>query len=87
MTNKEPLTDEQIIMLANDAMFDMLIQGEVTGYVSLPDVHLAIGRAIEQAHGIGIKNWKTFTFAKPLNATLLPKCLAALAASDLYQRT
>ena len=56
MTNKEPLTDEQIIMLANDAMFDMLIQGEVTGYVSLPDIHLAIGRAIEQAHGIGMKN-------------------------------
>ena len=56
MTNKEPLTDEQIVMLANDAMFDMLIQGEVTGYVSLQDIHLSIGRAIEQAHGIGMKN-------------------------------
>jgi len=56
MTNKEPLTDEQIVMLANDAMFDVMLQGEVSGYVSLQDIHLAIGRAIEQAHGIGIKN-------------------------------
>jgi hypothetical protein len=55
MTNKEPLTDEQVIMLANDAMFDVMLQGEVSGYVSLQDIHLAIGRAIEQAHGIGIK--------------------------------
>ena len=56
MTNKEPLTDEQIVMLANDAMFDVMLQGEVSGYVSLQDIHLAIGRAIEQAHGIGMKN-------------------------------
>ena len=56
MTNSQPLTDEQVIMLANDAMFDVMLQGEVSGYVSLQDIHLAIGRAIEQAHGIGMKN-------------------------------
>jgi len=56
MTNNEPLTDEQVLMLANDAMFDVMLQGEVSGYVSLQDIHLAIGRAIEQAHGIGMKN-------------------------------
>ena len=56
MTNSQPLTDEQIVMLANDAMFDVMSQGEVSGYVSLQDIHLAIGRAIEQAHGIGMKN-------------------------------
>ena len=51
----EPLTDEEIIMIANDAMFDAMAQGMHTGYVSLQDIHLAIGRSIEQAHGIGLK--------------------------------
>lgn len=72
MTNNEPLTDEQLIMLASDAMFDVMLQGEVSGYVSLQDIHLAIGRAIEQAHGIGMKNWNALTFANASSATTLP---------------
>jgi hypothetical protein len=36
-------------------MFDVMTYAMTTGYMSLQDVHLAIGRAIEQAHGIGIK--------------------------------
>ena len=75
MTNNEPLTDEQVIMLANDAMFDVMLQGEVSGYVSLQDIHLAIGRAIEQAHGIGMKNWNVLTFVNASSATTLPACL------------
>jgi|GEM_PF-3553405 len=55
MTNKEPLTDEEIIVLANDAMFDVMAEGMTTGYVTLQDIHLAIGRTIEQAHGIGVR--------------------------------
>ena len=55
MTNEEPLTDEEIIMIASDAMFDVMAQGIQTGYVTLQDVHLAIGRSIEQAHGIGLR--------------------------------
>jgi len=42
-------------VLANDAMFDVMAEAMTTGYVSLQDIHLAIGRSIEQAHGIGIK--------------------------------
>lgn len=57
MTNKllEPLTDEMLCEIAADAMFDVMTYAMTTGYMSLQDVHLAIGRAIEQAHGIGIK--------------------------------
>ena len=55
MNDKQPLTDEDIIVLANDAMFDVMTQGMVTGYVTLQDIHLAIGRTIEQAHGIGFR--------------------------------
>jgi len=51
----EPLTDEMICELAADAMFDVMTYAMTTGYMSLQDVHLAIGRAIEQAHGIGIR--------------------------------
>jgi hypothetical protein len=55
MNDREPLTDEEIIVIANDAMFDVMAQGMQTGYVTLPDIHLAIGRSIEQAHGIGLR--------------------------------
>jgi len=57
MNNKplEPLTDEMLCEIAADAMFDVMTYAMTTGYMSLQDVHLAIGRAIEQAHGIGIK--------------------------------
>ena len=75
MTNNEPLTDEQVIMLANDAMFDVMLQGEVSGYVSLQDIHLAIGRAIEQAHGIGMKNWNVLTFVNASSVMTLPVSL------------
>ena len=51
----KPLTDEMMCEIAADAMFDVMTYAMTTGYVSLQDVHLAIGRAIEQAHGIGIK--------------------------------
>jgi hypothetical protein len=51
----EPLTDEMLCEIAADAMFDVMTYAMTTGYMSLQDVHLAIGRAIEQAHGIGIK--------------------------------
>jgi hypothetical protein len=51
----EPFTDEMICQIAADAMFDVMTYAVTTGYMSLQDVHLAIGRAIEQAHGIGIK--------------------------------
>jgi len=55
MNSIEPFTDEQIVMLASDALFDVMQASISTGYISLDDVHLAIGRAIEQAHGIGVK--------------------------------
>jgi hypothetical protein len=57
MTNAplEPFTDEMICEIAADAMFDVMTYAMTTGYMSLQDVHLAIGRAIEQAHGIGLK--------------------------------
>jgi hypothetical protein len=55
MNSPTPLTDDQIITIANDAMFDVMVWGMQTGYVTLPDIHLAIGRAVEQAHGIGVK--------------------------------
>ena len=57
MTNNilEPLTDEMMCEIAADAMFDVMTYAMTTGYVSLQDIHLAIGRAVEQAHGIGIK--------------------------------
>jgi hypothetical protein len=57
MTNDilEPLTDEMMCEIAADAMFDVMTYAMTTGYVSLQDIHLAIGRAVEQAHGIGIK--------------------------------
>lgn len=55
MNDKEPLTDDEIILIASDAMFDVMAQAIETGYVSLQDIHLAIGRSIEQAHGIGMK--------------------------------
>ena len=51
----EPLTDEMLCEIAADAMFDVMTYAMTTGYMSLQDVHLAICRAIEQAHGIGIK--------------------------------
>lgn len=51
----EPLTDEMLCELAADAMFDVMTYAMTTGYMSLQDVHLAIGRAVEQAHGIGVK--------------------------------
>jgi len=51
----KPLTDEMLCEIAADAMFDVMTYAMTIGYVSLQDVHLAIGRAIEQAHGIGIK--------------------------------
>jgi len=64
MINTEPLTDEMMCEIAADAMFDVMTYAMTTGYVSLQDVHLAIGRAVEQAHGIGIKQWKGLTFAR-----------------------
>jgi hypothetical protein len=51
----KPLSDEMMCEIAADAMFDVMTYAMTVGYVSLQDVHLAIGRAIEQAHGIGIK--------------------------------
>ena len=51
----EPLTDEMLCELAADAMYDVMVYGMNVGYVTLQDIHLAIGRAVEQAHGIGIK--------------------------------
>ena len=53
--NQEPLTDEMLCELAGDAMYDVMVYGMTVGYVTLQDIHLAIGRAVEQAHGIGIK--------------------------------
>jgi hypothetical protein len=50
-----PLTDEMLCEIAADAMYDVMVYGMNIGYVTLQDIHLAIGRAIEQAHGIGVK--------------------------------
>ena len=55
MSNMDPLTDEQVIIIAADALLDVMQAGVSSGYITLNEVHLAIGRAIEQAHGIGIK--------------------------------
>ena len=52
---QEPLTDEMLCEIAADAMYDVMVYGMNIGYVTLQDIHLAIGRAIEQAHGIGVK--------------------------------
>ena len=53
--SSEPLTDEMLCELAADAMYDVMVYGMNVGYVTLQDIHLAIGRAVEQAHGIGVK--------------------------------
>ena len=52
---QEPLSDEMICDLAADAMFDVMTYAATIGYVSLQDIHIAIGRAVEQAHGIGVR--------------------------------
>ena len=51
----EPFSDEILCQIAADAMFDVMQYAATTGYISLDDVHIAIGRAVEQAHGIGTK--------------------------------
>ena len=53
--SSEPLTDEILCELAADAMYDVMVYGINVGYVTLQDIHLAIGRAVEQAHGIGVR--------------------------------
>ena len=53
--SSEPLTDEMLCELAADAMYDVMVYGINVGYVTLQDIHLAIGRAVEQAHGIGVR--------------------------------
>ena len=55
MKNEEPFSDEQLLEIVADAVFDVMTYAMTTGFVSLEDMHLAIGRAVEQAHGIGVK--------------------------------
>ena len=76
--SSEPLTDEMLCELAADAMYDVMVYGMNVGYVTLQDIHLAIGRAVEQAHGIGVKQWNALTDASLLSATTSPPYLGGL---------
>ena len=49
----EPLTEEQILVLGENAFDEIIIINGDKAVVDIPQFSITLARAVEQAHGIG----------------------------------